>query len=360
MLAKREIKVLQSLVEDPIASISKLSRMAEISPVTTKKILEKLYKNGYIGNVVANVNYPTINLELVYAVLSSNPQNWDLIEKIIDAFIYRYHRVRCLGAINGHWIIFNIPKGTYPNLREVLEAMRNRGLINNYETYEPTTKWIYAEPDFSKFNTELKMWKVNWDLLDKVYEEVSPIEPESFPPAVLDRLDKHDFMILDMITYDARVSGKELSEYTGLKPYEVSRRLKFLRESRVIEGYRVLLGVSFLDKLINAIIYAECSTTETAKIAGIIKLLPFQATFIPTKKGFILYILIGSDGFTKLASFLQSKCRKLLVSWGDYRFSDRRNLVCEAYVDRGWNSTREFMVEPVLKALDDLKITEKL
>jgi len=237
--------------------------------------------------------------------------------------------------------------------------MRRKGLINNYETYEPTTRWIYTEPDFSKFNTEQGIWHVNWEMLDRVYETIEPLEPKSFPPAILDRLNKHDFMILDMVTYNARVSGKELAEYTGLRAYEVSRRLKFLRESGVIEGYRVLLGVSFLDKLINAIVYAECSTTETAKIAGIIRLLPFQATFIPTKKGFILYILIGSDGFTKLASFLQSKCRKLMVSWGDYRFSARRNLVCEAYADHGWNATREFMVEPVLKALDDLRITEK-
>jgi len=124
MLSKKEVKVLKALVEDPIASISKLSRIAEISPVTTKKVLEGLYKKRYIGNVVANINYPAVNLELVYAVLSSDPQNWDLVEKIIDKFIYRYHRVRCLGAVNGHWIIFHIPKGSYPNLREIDEAKR--------------------------------------------------------------------------------------------------------------------------------------------------------------------------------------------------------------------------------------------
>ncbi|RLE66202.1 MAG: hypothetical protein DRJ47_03085 [Thermoprotei archaeon] len=343
--------LLQALVEDPVASFNKLAKKIGISPSTARELYKRLLREKYISLVFAIVNYPALEREIVAALITSPPQKWPLLESSLDEFFYIRSRARCIGSVSGIHAFFAIPSGSLPYLREFLESLRDLGLMESYKLITPASRWFYSEPDFTIFDPLTFTWKADWKSWKEMLTSLQPEHIGAPSPSILSELTLSDLKIIDILSIDARVKKSEVAKFAGLKSYELSRRLKFLHEKKVILKYRVSLGSRFLANLVNIAINAECSSKFTRLIAAAVKKLPYQSTFIPTKEGFLLYILMPSKDFIDLSAVLQEYCNRLEVTWLDYKHSKLWNIAFESYKEGKWDSSYEFMVEKPLEAI---------
>jgi len=350
------LDILNILIKDPTASFNKIAKKLSLSPTTVKKAYNKLISENLISSVYALVNYPAIDREMVSVFIKSHVRKWNMLENALDGHFYLRSRVRCIGSVAGIHAFFAIPKGTLPYLREFLEGLRNMNLLEDYTLVTPASKWFYSEPDLKYFNSKTFTWNIDWNKIRETYENVEPEIISGSDKSVMDKLTLADFKIIDRLTVNARIRKKELAKFAGLKPYELSRRIKFLHREKVILKYRVSLGPRMIEHLSGFAVNAKCNGLITRKIAAFFKTLPFQSTFIPTKDGFLAFILMTSSAFIQLSSLLYENCTKLDISWLDYRYSKLWNIAYEAYKDGKWNMDYDFMVTKPLETIKQ-KIT---
>jgi len=73
-------------------------------------------------------------------------------------------------------------------------------------------------------------------------------------------LDPTDRRLLQALALDARRSGKELAALTGVAESTVSQRLRGLRDSGVVRGYRTELNLAAVGLPLEAVIAVRLST----------------------------------------------------------------------------------------------------
>jgi len=351
-----DLKILQALIENPLGSIKKLSGDADLSPPTFKKRLERLIERGVLqrkGYVSAQICYPAVGLELVAVLSECNPQGLLLMEKVCDLHPYTRYRARCLGATNGIFMMFALPHGTLGNLIQLMDALSREGAVVRYRIQTPINKWIYSEPDLRLYDPNENTWSFDWQKWSNTMEYSSPPRLERFPPSVMDRINKADIRTLRILSIDARRSRKEIAEDVALQPYELSRRLNFFRENRVIDRYRIILGLRQFGHLTGALFEGRASVEATERIAYAVSQLLFQSTFVPTQSGYILYSMIQASDFPMLAMELQRQSRSVDVMWCDYASTMRYWFDNEPsnFTVQGWRADKEYMIGDVLQKL---------
>lgn len=75
--------------------------------------------------------------------------------------------------------------------------------------------------------------------------------PPKKPRRALDAVDRR---LLQALTLDARLSGKELAAHAGVAESTVSQRLRMLRDSGVVRGYRAELDLDAVGLPVQAVI----------------------------------------------------------------------------------------------------------
>jgi len=351
-----DLRVLAALGERPLGSVSWLSERVGISPSTLSKRLSRLAEMNVLerrGFVSAQVCYSSVGLELVAAFMQAPPQRWMLIEEACDAHPYTRYRIRCMGAVNGIFAVFAVPSGTLCLLLQFLDALEREGTITNYHLQTPMNKWIYTEADFRLYEVQTSSWKFDWKRWEEFMEggEYPPLQKQ--PPSVLSQMNRDDMRILRLLSIDARRERKRIAEEVGIPAYQLSRSLKFYRESQVVDAYRIVFGPLVLGLVAVAIFECKSSVEVTEKVAFAASKLPFQSTFVPTQSGFILYSTIPAADFPKLATVLQGHCSSVNIMWGDYSTSMRYWFDNEVsnFQENTWRADREFMVSDVLEKL---------
>ena len=163
MLDEIDYRILTALGKNPLGTINELSKAVKVSPKTLAKRLRKLINNKIFLRVSAQLSYPTIGLEPVLVFMSASFRNLGLIEEVCHYHPYTRYRIRCLGAINGIIALFAIPEGSLHLLLQLLDDLKDRGIISSYSYEEPIARWIYVENDFSYYDIENDTWNFNWD-----------------------------------------------------------------------------------------------------------------------------------------------------------------------------------------------------
>ena len=347
-----DYKILTALSKNPLGRINELSKQAEVSDKTFRQRFSKLIENKIFLGVSAQICYPTLSLDPILIFANAKFRNIGILEDMCDLHPYTRYRIRCLGAVNGLIMFFAVPTGSYSLLFELLDELCDRGLIINYTYSIPIGKCICVEHDFSYYDVENDSWSFNWaDWEDYLSSMNPPPKIEECPPSILHKMDDRDMLILRYLTINARVKLKYLSRKCNVPIYHLSRRIKFYRRSGVIDSFRVIIS-SKASRLFDLFHFkCKCSVKVTAKFAKAILKIPFQATLIPLTDGFMLQIFLPPSNISSIGEILQKYCDDVQFIWGDYKSSKRYWFYHEPFVNGKWLSSREYMVDNVLKEL---------
>ena len=351
MITKKELELLNILSKKPLAKIKELSQILKADPRTIRRRLTKLKKDRSLLYVTAQVEYSTLSLLPVLIFFEIPFKSIFKVEKYCDKHPYTRYRVRCLGAFNGLYTLFSIPQGTLPFLIEFCDELKERKIIKDYVIYEVINRWYYSEFDFSFYNYETDVWNFSWDSWerDNIMNITKPKPLKKPLTSILHKITEKDLLILRELSIDSRRLRKDIAKKVNLPLYVLSRRIKFLEENGVIDKYRLVIG-GRLARLFTTIFFiCYCPVKVTQLFASAIQLLPFQATLLPTYRGFFLQISIPPLHLTELGTILQKYCEEVKVLWSDYASSMKYYFYPDPFLKGTWRADREFMVEEVLK-----------
>ena len=351
-LTFENLKILAALGKNPTGTNQSLCKEVGISAQSLKYRLDQLYSQNILLGVSATVSPFAVGLEPIAVFTEVSPENWGLFEKICDDHPYTRYRIRTFGAVNGIFTIFSIPFHTTHILVDLLEKLKKRGCIKNYELAVPTSSYISSETDFGYYNVDTG-WNFNWEKWEKTLETDGAVGLESPPPSVLQRLDETDMSILRQLSINSRRKNKEIAKVLGIEPYHLSRRRKALERMNVIKYYRVLVGNPLLQITSHALLSCKASNDVVGRVAAAVKQLPFQSTLIPVLNGFILYTTTTSLDFPILVTALRKQCSSMEFMWCDYRSGYRYWFYDEPFKDRQWNADHDFMVRDVLSQIQN-------
>ena len=183
------LKILAALGRNPTGTNQSLSKDVGISAQSLKNRLNQLYSQKILLGVSASVSPFAVGLEAIAVFAEVSPENWSVFEKVCDNHPYTHYRIRTFGAVNGIFALFTIPFHTTHIITDLLEKMKKRGNIQNYEIAVPTSSYITSETDFDYFDIDTG-WNFNWEKWEKTLEKDGAVGLESPPPSVLQRLDE--------------------------------------------------------------------------------------------------------------------------------------------------------------------------
>ena len=349
-MTSENLKILAALGRNPTGTNQSLCKDLGISPQSLKNRLDQLYSQKILLGVSATVSPFAVGLEAIAVFAEVSPENWGLFEKVCDDHPYTRYRIRTFGAVNGIFAIFSIPFHTTHIIIDLLEKLKKRGSIQNYEIAVPTSSYISSETDFGYYNVETG-WNFNWEKWEETLEKDGAVGLESPPPSVLQRLDETDMSILRQLSKNTRRKNKDIAEVLGIEPYHLSRRRKALERMKVIKYYRVLVGNQLLQITSHALLSCKASNDVVGRVAAAVKQLPFQSTLIPVLDGFILYTTTTSLDFPVLVTALRKQCSSMDFMWCDYRSGIRYWFYDEPFKNRQWRSDYDYMVRSVLSQL---------
>lgn len=353
-LSRIDLKILSAISKAPLGTIKMLSKLAGVSPNTFSRRLERLRNKGIFISVSAEISYPSLSLEPLLFFFDTPFKNLEDLEKVLEFHPYTRYRVRCIGSYNGIYALFAIPNGTFTLLLELVERLKEMGIITNYSYEAPVASWIYSESNFEYYDPETDSWNFDWKTWESYLEEVSTTMPlRRRPSSVLHRMDEKDMNILRQLTINAREKRSVIAKKVGIPIYHLSRRLKFYEKNRIIEAYRVIVHGTASRLLVMIMFDCECPLRVTQLFVQGLNFFPFQSTLIPTRRGFFLQASIPPLDLPKLGSTLQKHCTNVKVLWSDYESSMRYWFDPEPYKDGEWIGTRSYMITEVLRKLEN-------
>lgn len=357
MMREEEKSVIHTLTLRPLASYASLGRTAGVSRATFASRVRDLIAKEilYKDLVKAQVSSSRVGLELVAVLLDSQPGDWTTVERACDLHPYTRYRIRCMGAVSGHFILFAIPYGAIHNLMTFLEALKD-GLSGPgaLTVHRVTAEPRYTETNVANYSPEERRWLTTAGLQDSGGDaKGAPLEPSRAP--LLHSLNERDMLILRHLSINARTEKAMIASAVKIPTYSLSKRLKFYRTRGIVEAYRIVFNRGFRAFVSNCLFVGECPSRRLEEIAAKLRDFPFQSTFLATERGFIFHAdQLPPEFYPELATSLNREAT-VRAAWCDYTSSYRYYFDNEPsnFSGGAWDSDREYMLDRPLGLLWD-------
>jgi DNA-binding Lrp family transcriptional regulator len=351
-LTQPDLRVLSAISAEPLGSYKRLADLSGFSVQTFRHKFTELLNASILQRVAARVTYSALNLQSIPVLATVSVGNVPKVEKACDLHPYTRYRVRCLGSTNGLFMRFAIPQGSEFQLIEFLDALKQLDLVDEYAIPHVSAETVYANPDLTYYDIASDTWRVTikaWaSTLDKHMDEL-----QRFASSHLKRLDLNDLKLIHYLTMDARKPQKTLSKELHIPEYDVSRRLKFIFDNRIVSSFEVILGRKLFRIGPLALFHASCNIQTTRAIATGIRKLPFQSWLSPTNDGFLLFSGLPTSLFMEVGTAILQRSRNVTVTWIDYDTSLRYYFDETPYDEKTgeWRTSRDFVIEEPISIL---------
>ena len=157
-ISENDLKLLTALGRNPLGSIKALSEEVGTTAITTNKRLKQLFDSGILLNVSAEICPTAIGFEAIKFFLEVPFKNIKAVEKAMDLHPYTRYRTRCLGALNGFYVTFNVPQGAVPFVVEFIERLEELRLVKRFRYRMFVGCWSVSETDYSYYSIEDDKW----------------------------------------------------------------------------------------------------------------------------------------------------------------------------------------------------------
>ncbi|RLI91534.1 MAG: Lrp/AsnC family transcriptional regulator [Candidatus Altiarchaeales archaeon] len=127
----------------------------------------------------------------------------------------------------------------------------------------------------------------------------------------MDKFDEIDIRLLEVLEEDSRISDKELASMLGISEDEVKKRIKTLKEKKILKKFKAVVDWKKLGKkLVTAIIQVKVVPQERAGFSKICKEIAkdekVKDVFVVTGE-YDLILLVEGEDMDELARFVTEK-----------------------------------------------------
>ena len=322
-LTQSDLRVLSAISAEPLGSYKRLAHLSGLSVQTFRHKFTELLNASILQRVAARVTYSVSNLQSIPVLATVSVGNVPKVEKACDLHPYTRYRVRCLGSTNGLFMRFAIPQGSEFQLIEFLDALKQLDLIDEYAIPHVSAETVYANPDLTYYDIASDTWRRDDQGLGEHPRQAHGRASTICISSPRRRLDLNDLKLIHYLTMDARKPQKTLSKELHIPEYDVSRRLKFIFDNRIVSSFEAILGRKLFRIGPLALFHASCNIQTTRAIATGIRKLPFQSWLSPTNDGFLLFSGLPTSLFMEVGTAILQRSRNVTITWIDYDTSLR-------------------------------------
>jgi DNA-binding Lrp family transcriptional regulator len=380
MLDSKDIEILLLLQENPLAKLSDIAEVIDLSVSNTSARLETLEKKKEaFQGVRASLNLDAMQLELhnlLFKVSSKKALDYMETEFSFN-HPYLIYRVRCNGPFPGLYMQFRTPICGLNYIEELAGILKSKGIIDNYYyiSRNKEEKDVRIKSSIRSWDSSKGQWTFDWDIWKRGFENASSekLPKNQTSESILNQLSDLDIKLLSQFLSDARrknidmIRNLKLGKDSGVAQ-KVSRRLKFLKE-HAISDYRVFLKYTDFDLYQTVLIQGYCrdeiplklrnylmksSNEETKSNVKRNTVFPFQCSYFITNDGFYWYVRAPPKHISELLDFVWEICPEHKLFLLDYRFSKRYPLWDETFdaENHKWKKNYDFMIKSVLDSLE--------
>lgn len=232
-LDKIDIKLFQVLEEDARQTLSQIAKKLKTSQQVVSYRLKSLEKRGIISGYYTIINLTKLRYTNYRVMFRLSNINEEKHEEIIS-YLLVHPNVLWLVDCGGRWdLLVNLTARNVIHFNRILQNFKNKfpEQIQNYDILTTLEVIYFGRDYFTKKSREIK------------HLPYFGREEEINIP------DKTNLQILNLISENARMSSVEISQRINVSPNTVMLRLKELKKSGLIQGFKPLIhleNTSFL------------------------------------------------------------------------------------------------------------------
>ncbi len=351
----RDFEILKFLASHPAPSIADIARNLHYRCETVSNHLRLMRRKKLYNGTMALLCYQKLDLAYVPVLIQAPIGKLPTIYQACRAHPYIEYSVRTLGATDGGFLVFTIPRGAVGQLIEFLDELASRGVITNHRIYVcDDTRRDFMKPDLQVHDRQSGTWNFNWNKWvdaeaanETRLAQLPLLKPRIIRPETYN-LGRVEMQVLSILSDDANLGTDEIGKVTGLPPHTVRRTIQSLEDNGFVIGYRAMIAFSKLH-LPNSMLFdcdARPDAVETCKRR--LLELPFPGFVLPVQNGFLCQATLPPEGLPPVHRFLARNCSDVRVSWYDLATSDVAKLNWQAYEDEAWRVDREYMIDQPL------------
>jgi len=231
MLDKKDIKLLYELEQDVRQTLSQIAKKLKTSQQVVSYRLQQLEKGKVITEYYTIIDIAKLGYSSYRTMFRIGNITKETYSKLIN-FFEKHPNVLWLVECGGRWdLIVNILAKNPVQYNQFLLEIRNKfkTIIQDYDLLL-TVEGIYLGRDY--------LIEKQREIKQKLYfgKEIS-----------LEKLDKIDLKILDIISKNARANSVEISARLNISNNTVISRIKELKKKGVIQGFKPLIHLEKID-----------------------------------------------------------------------------------------------------------------
>lgn len=391
--ARDLMEIIQLLENYPLRSYSELAQEIGVSPQTFIRRVEELRAQDVIRNVGSSLNPESLLLERYIVIFQTDSiEGIKSLELSCDVHPYTSSRNRIFGSEYGLYTVFDIPKGSFQNLKIFLEELLVKGLCVKYSTFKSEGRRIMYPQPFHSNIMDLEEFELEAYLVQETTPLYTGKEGREIHTLSLD-LHPIELLILRDITLDFRFpmsqllkryqnymksSKGEIEEFIfpeTFRPYleeyfrkertenaiylDFKKRYHMLIKNHV-ESYWLGINRKYFEMFVRfGYIIRNITEEEKTRIFSLFKnnKPPFSIYIEDLNRHIFLSLSLPPYYLTKFAYFMKERYSKfsafLLDSFG-YNAVKYRFYVCNYDVDKkDWKRDEEWMVKGVTKGIEE-------
>lgn len=354
-----------ALQEDPDTNLKSIGEKLGVSEYTVSRRLKYLRQEGTF-RIHSDLDQEALGKEIVtFVITTPDLEQVQLLEKVSDLHPYTIFRSRILGHSSGVILQFSIPQGTLDSLIELFNQLQTVGYLESYE-YDANFTSCHSQSRVGAWDGST--WIFDWERFRRDIEESSEALPSISKVSSqevqknLVGISKDDLLLLSELDRDAGQRNIEIAQAaqisTELKPYQLSRQIKFLKK-KFIKGTRIFMKdqvFGFFDLFI-----FRCKTTTVTRnrLFNLLSANPeafvFQSTLNFLPDGFTWHVACPSTHFSLLSQFVWDNSISVNLYLSIYQSVKTYPLWVDTFDEEQycWRSDRQFMIEDVINALQN-------
>ena len=360
-----DLQLILALQEDPLQSYSTLAEKLDKSVKTISRWVSRLESNNLFNPVRARITWSLLNFDTLTVIATvNNYKNIQLLEKFCNDHPYTIYRGRLIGAVNGLFMQFLVPKGTKEYYDDIFSIFKDKNKIKNFTSFITKEKSISTKFNLNYWNNEKLKWNFDWKEWDSQIKSIEITnnfnnELPKFDPKIFDKLDVIDVCILRLLNENAKIKLKEIE--SGILKLinatesiqRISERVKYLKQ-HFIYDYRLNLNAKVLNIYNTLLIHVYCNESFTQKIKNQLNVNPppYSGYFSVTDDGFIWYLRMPSTDLSDFSVMLwNSEVEKYDISLVDYSTSEQYAFWEQNYdtINKSWKNSKEHIVKNPLR-----------
>ncbi len=357
----QELQVLMEIQENPFITFEELAQRTNISKTVVFRIIKKLedpsIKPPYL-KIVAIPNLRALNLESIDVFIEAElPHELKSIHNLCHEHPYIWYYARCYGKMNGYAIQYRTPKGTVPQILDLLDILKTKALIRNYYVLNFEGNAVYTHPQVKNWDLETLSWNFDWkDWFKKKVEKITTPQQKFNDLQKSVNFQLKDLQVLRELLHNSRRKNIEMIGSMARKGWNISqqqfsKKANFLKKHFILD-YRAEIHPEALDITIPVLMWGRGDLDSISNLTARLKQfpIPFHSTFKYQKTLVFWYLHISNIQLAELLLYLRPMLSELHFFFIDQSHSEIFLLEISNYDEakKDWIKTDKFQIQDVL------------